>query len=460
MVRDIKADFLLEGINTEESNGPKDNEEGNHSGGDPSNNPENGTDLHQQQVGIRAVVEPADVHVSAVGQQHAVWLCKQTHSNDTPHTVGEVDRDGIHGIVDLEHDQQLGEAVVYPSGDNPNDESSPGRNDRGPGGDSDKSSQGTVHGHGEVIRSFSRFEAFDQRVRKHGRNAPSSGGNGGGHSAKSGNSGDIRITDLECRTGVESVPSEPKNEGSENLKGNGVRRETYGSLQRVSIVVVKASLAGSENDGCHESGGPTSHVHNTGSSEVDNTNITERISKVTTESCEEPIRSPDGMDNNWVDEPGEEDGVAQVGGHLTALRNSSGNNGGGSGGKSKLEEPSNVFASSLEIGESEVIVSDETLVDKVSVSVTIGQRESNRPEANSTTTGIKQVLKHDILDILLTDRSGAEHGETGLHQKHASTLGKTNISESEKSTPHVNLADKTTIHKESHSSEDIREVRT
>jgi hypothetical protein len=53
---------------------------------------------------------------------------------------------------------------------------------------------------------------------------------------------------LIARTGVESVPSEPKDEGTKNLEGNIVGLESDRLFKSFAILVVVTALAGSEDD--------------------------------------------------------------------------------------------------------------------------------------------------------------------------------------------------------------------
>ena len=109
----------------------------------------------------------------------------------------------------------------------------------------------------------------------------------------------------------------------------------------------------------------------------------------------------------------EQDSSPEVGLHLASLGDSSGNDGCGSGSESKLEKPSDVITSGGETLEEVASTSDEGSIS----SRAIGERVTDGPETDGTTTGIQQVLQHDVLDVLLANRSGAKHGESGLHQK-------------------------------------------
>ena len=84
-------------------------------------------------------------------------------------------------------------------------------------------------------------------------------------------------------------------------------REFSRSLEGVAILVVEASLTGSKDNSGDEGGGSSSQVDHTGSGEIDNTHTAEGI---VTESGQETVGTPDGVDDHGVDETGEEDGVA------------------------------------------------------------------------------------------------------------------------------------------------------
>lgn len=206
----------------------------------------------------------------------------------------------------------------------------------------------------------------------------------------------------------------PEDESAKNLEGDRVGLEISRGLQRVSILIVETSTARSKDDGGNQSCYSSSHVDNTRSCEINDTNVTESI---TAEGSEESIATPDGVDNHWINKSGEEKRVAQVSGHLASLGNSSSNNGGSCGGKGELEEPSMVGG---KVNKEKVGVSNEGLVRVVITTVSKGETDSE--ETNGTTTGIQQVLQHNVLDVLLTDRSGTKHGETGLHEENESSL--------------------------------------
>ena len=128
------------------------------------------------------------------------------------------------------------------------------------------------------------------------------------------------------------------------------------------------------------------------------------------------------MDDNRVDKTSQEKGVANVGLHLTALGNSTGDNGGSGGSEGELEKPADVGIVGINLVTEVVVDSTEEGILVSSVAITVGNGVSNGIKADGTTTGIKDILEHDILHVLGTDRSGTKHGETSLHHEHERSL--------------------------------------
>ena len=122
------------------------------------------------------------------------------------------------------------------------------------------------------------------------------------------------------------------------------------------------------------------------------------------------------MHNNGVNKSREHEGVGNVGLELAPLSNSSSNDGGGGGSEGKLEEKSDQLISSMHIDKEKVLVPNEGFEAAIGSSVRKGITDT--PESNSTSTGIQDVLEHDILDVLSTDGSGAKHGKTSLHEEY------------------------------------------
>jgi len=414
VVRDIKSNFFLKRIDTEDSGHVQKVEERSHDGTNPYADPDNGDELAQKK--LAASSKEQSVAIGGVsGNGLETGVSEKTNSEDSPGSVSEVDRDGIDGIIDLHVDEEFGESVVDASSNDSDDNSGPRVDGGASSSDGNKTSEGTVHGHGQIIRDFTSLLGFDGAIQEHGGNTSTCSGKGGSDGTKGGSGGGVGVGDDQSRSGVESVPSEPQDEGSEDLEGSGVGREVGGGLKGISVVIIESSSARSKDDGGDKGSSSSSHVDNTGSSEIDHTNAKERLGG---ERGDETVGTPDGSDNDGVDKCGEEKRVAEVGGHLASFGNGSGNNGGGGGSEGELEEPSDVFSSGGESGDGKGAVTNEGTGSSVRETV------SQSVETNGTTTGIQQVLEHDVLDVLLTNGTSAKHGETGLHQKDGSSCEK------------------------------------
>mmetsp|Transcript_20553 Transcript_20553/g.44500 ORF Transcript_20553/g.44500 Transcript_20553/m.44500 type:complete len:506 (-) Transcript_20553:148-1665(-) len=420
MVRDIKTNFFFKSIDTEESGNIKDDEERSHQASDPANDEGKRRDLGKEKVPVVVTASPfvEETFLFGVvsGNGHQLSVGKETNGKNTPEAVGEVDRNGIDGIINSEADEELGESHVDPSTNGSNDNGGPGGDDRATSGHGDKSTEGTVHGHGQIVGSFSGLHGFEDGVGEHGGNTSSGSSHGSGDKAESSGLGRVFTGNGEGRTRVETVPADPEDEGTQNLEGGTVSGKGVGFFEGVAVLVVESSLTGSKNNGGDQSGATSSHVDNTRSGKIDGSDVLEEVIRVLVEGGEETVGTPNGVDDDWVDESSKEERVAEVGGHLATFGDGSGHNGGGGGRESELEEESSV---GVKVTEGEVTVSNEGTASFVIT--TVGKTVTNGVETKRTTAGIQQVLQHNVLDVLLTDRTSTEHGETSLHEENHGT---------------------------------------
>mmetsp|Transcript_44900 Transcript_44900/g.94229 ORF Transcript_44900/g.94229 Transcript_44900/m.94229 type:complete len:133 (+) Transcript_44900:319-717(+) len=129
----IQTNLLLEGINTEESQNIEKMEVWCHDHRDPSNNPEDTTDLGKEERAISRTlsphVEPAIFSMFAECVDGTVWLSEKSNSNASPDTITKVDRDGIDSIINLELDKEVGPEDVSPPSDDANNKGRPWRDD-------------------------------------------------------------------------------------------------------------------------------------------------------------------------------------------------------------------------------------------------------------------------------------------------------------------------------------------
>ena len=225
VVRNVKTNLLLEGIDTEPSEEVEAEEEGDHGGGDPANDPEDTAELDKKKVGIAGAtapgVEPSNVLVASVGDGGTSRLGEETDGNAAPHAVGEVDGDGIDGIINLELEEEGGETAVDPASDDADEEGAVRGDDGGTGGDTDKAGEAAVHGVGKIVLGLAGLHLTEDGVGEHGGDGASGGSKGGGDGAETGNVSVSGRGDVEGRTGVEAVPSEDKAEHLDNVDNLG-----------------------------------------------------------------------------------------------------------------------------------------------------------------------------------------------------------------------------------------------
>jgi len=299
------------------------------------------------------------------------------------------------------------------SRDKSNDNHCSRLNNRASSSDSDKSST-SVRAHGKIVLSHSLGKEAEEGIGEHGGNGSSSSGQSGGYSTESFNISISRRRDSKGGTGVESIPSEQEDECSKNLKRYRVRSKLSRHFKGVSVLVVETSNTGSEDDSGNKSGGSSSHVDNSRSSEIDHTNSR---TGVIVKGRKESNTVPDSVYNTGVNESGKEEGVTKVGNHLTTFGNGSCHNSGSSDSESELEEEIDVV--------SLVIEEETTPAGSNEGSLFVSNSKSYSVESKSSTTCIKNILEHDILHILLTDGSSTEHGETHrITEKTVSSFGK------------------------------------
>mmetsp|Transcript_27870 Transcript_27870/g.50847 ORF Transcript_27870/g.50847 Transcript_27870/m.50847 type:complete len:482 (-) Transcript_27870:29-1474(-) len=408
---DIQTNLLLHCVHAEQSQHVEKKEVGRHDGGDPPDNPKDAANLGEQELAIPAV-KHAVVSVIAVSGLDARWLGEKSDGDAAPDTVPEVDGDGIDGVVDLELHEELGPEDVRPSGDDADDEGAPGGNDGAARGDSNETGEGAVHAHGDVVGRLAGLSAMHDHVGEHGRDGTGRRGDGRGDGGEGADVGVTSGRDREGGSGVEAVPSHPEDEGSEDLEGDAVGREVVGLGELVSVGVVEAADARTEDLGGDEGGDASRHVNDAGAGEVVHAAAEGGI---VVKCREESGCTPDGVDDDGVDESREHEGVAEVGLELTTLGDCSRHDGSGRRRERELEEKPDEVSPGGHAREEEVGITDEALLGPIRPAVREGV--SDRPKSECASARVEDVLEHDVLDVLLTDGSGTKHGESGLHEE-------------------------------------------
>ena len=193
-------------------------------------------------------------------------------------------------------------------------------------------------------------------------------------------------------------------------------RKVVWLFQRISVLVVEASQARSEDDGCHQCRDASGHVHRSRSGEIDGPGTPERIRGG---AGKESVGRPERVGYHGVDETYQKDRVQQVGGHGGAFGDGPSDNGGERTGKGKLKEPLVVLY--VVSHEEKVGVAHKGL-GTFRVTAAVGKGKSTSPEGETSTARIQKVPKDDILDIFGSNASCTQHGETSLHKVDQSSL--------------------------------------
>ena len=239
---------------------------------------------------------------------------EDTHSERTPHTVHQVNRESTDRVVQVqavEQEHRTDNEHTSDGTDNPGGERA---HHVGTGSDSYETGKASVEGHGGV-RLLRDNPARERR------------GN------DTGNSGEVRSHENpasglrvagESRTGVESPPTEPQHEHTDSSERNVVGRNS------VNLAVHVLADTRSEDHHAGESCPATHGVDERRTSEVMETGLADG---------REPAAAPcpathDGVDESHVDNSEDEEGV-----ELHAFGNGTGHDRRGGGGEHGLEQP-------------------------------------------------------------------------------------------------------------------------
>ena len=177
-----------------------------------------------------------------------------------------------------------------------------------------------------------------------------------------------------------------------------------GLVERVAVLVVEATDAGTEHNGRRQGRYAACHVNRARTGQVNDAATPERIGG---SRRQEPVGRPKGVRDDWIDKADQKDRVEEVGLHLGPLGDCSGHNARQSASKGKLEKP--VFESNVVVAlEKESLVADERLFRGI-VLASVGESVPDRPKGDSSSARVEQVPEDHVLDVLGADGSGAEH---------------------------------------------------
>ena len=321
---------------------------------------------------------------------------EETSSDNTPGTTEEVDWSSSQRIINLQREEKLAGASVDNTSNKSKNKGRPWLSDVASGSDTDESSQDSVKNWWQVGLLSSN------NLARQSRDATGGSGKGSRDGALGGKG---HVGPGTSRAAVESIPSKPKNEGTNALKRGGVAWD----VNRLSVGT-KLSDTRSEEEGSHEGSTTTSHVNNTTSGKVK-----EAWSNVTV--SQPSLTAPRPVSHDRVDKGGKEDGVGSVGTERAALSDGSGHDGSGSRGEGPLEEPEGPVGRAVRLVEGgEEVLSSNELVWGVAFDSECEAVPAEPPQ-DGAEASVQGVLDENVLGVLGTNASRFEKRETGLHEE-------------------------------------------
>mmetsp|Transcript_303 Transcript_303/g.841 ORF Transcript_303/g.841 Transcript_303/m.841 type:complete len:288 (+) Transcript_303:2222-3085(+) len=197
------------------------------------------------------------------------------------------------------------------------------------------------------------------------------------------------------------------------------------STAGLTLPFIESALSRTQNLACDERGEATRNMNDAGTGEINHTNSEERVGS---ERRQETIDTPDGMDYDRIDKGRQKGGIKEVCNHLTPLGQRTGHNRCRRSREGELIQPEAVV---LYSDQEKVAIPNEcgcrlhgfTGVDDrisppivASVAVSEGVPDTEKGQSGATT--VQQVLHDGVLNVLLLDAAGTQHGKATLHKEH------------------------------------------
>ena len=375
-------------------------EEGAEESADPRGDDEDADDLAGEKLAVAAVEDASGIDTENFGNVRP--LRHETDPDDAEGTAEAVHRGSLEGIVDLKLEQELGSAVNDARAEHAANEGGPRLSGGATGGDGNETSEGTV-AHGNQVPDVVQVVVDDHGHETTAGGSQGGGDGGAGDDARAGDNGELRAR-------VEAVPADPEDEGTENNERGGVTRHRVDAAVRSESAGTRA-----DNPGAHQTGDAASHVHNTGTGEIKHA-AAKKEGAVRAPRAEPAFGGPAPVNDSRVDKGGEEEGVAEVGFKLGALSDGARDNRRGGGGERPLEKVKGDTVGVRDPLHRKVARTQEG-VRLVTIGRAEGETEAKDEPGEGADASVENVFNQNVLRVLGTHRTGAEHGETGLHEE-------------------------------------------
>ena len=287
---------------------------------------------------------------------------------------------------------------------------------RATGGDADETGEDAV-AHGDQVP-----DVVQRVVQNHGGNATTGGGerrgDGGTRDDASviGDAAFIR-DEGELRARVEAVPAEPEDEGAEDDERGGV------TWHRVHATVgSKATGARTDDPRAHQTGDTASQVNDARSGEIEHAATGEKFSPPVASyrppRTEPTLSRPAPVHDDRVDKRAEKEGVAEVRLELGAFRDGARHDRRRRGGKRPLEQVRGDVVIRGNPLHRKVSVTDERVHASSFAGLTKSKAVAQIEPRQRANAGVEHVFNQNILRVLASHRSSAQHREAGLHEEH------------------------------------------
>mmetsp|Transcript_36817 Transcript_36817/g.80213 ORF Transcript_36817/g.80213 Transcript_36817/m.80213 type:complete len:521 (+) Transcript_36817:126-1688(+) len=404
VVGDVKAQNLLIDGHTQDAGRLHDHEDAANKGAHPGHDGENTQELAAQELPPTAEEHTVlNLARGSVRLNHVLLAREQSDHDHTESAAEAVHGRGTQGVVNLKLQQHSAAQVEEDPGERADQQGSGGVNHGAAGGDAHKSRENTVARLGQVP-SLGLAEVPHER-----RHTAGGSGDGGRH--RSAGHGLDRTVDGEHGAGVEPVPAEPQDKGSEHNQRHGVSLEVGAR----GAIALETPAPRADDRGAHEPSKATSHVHNTAAGEIDHAAVPHK--RIRVERAQPTLGGPDPVRHDGVYEAREEHRVDDVGLERAALSNRAADYGGSGSSERPLEDEEWPIG---EVVEEEIVVADEAVGGGP---LTVRESVAEGPVHGSTEARIQDVLQEDVHAVLAADGPSAQHGKARLHEKHQVGVG-------------------------------------
>ena len=318
-------------------------------------------------------------------------ISPQTDRQRAHDTAGPVDGEGADRVVDLHLLDEVGHQNDEDTAGDADGERANRRHEGATGRDADEAGERAVQRIAQVPLAGASVHK-EHRRQTAGRRAQ--------RRVEHDQADQVTVTDrAQGRAGVETVPAEPQDHRAEG---------SVTHVMRLGRAAENASGARPKHDRTDEGDHAAHRVDNRAAGEV-----------VEAQRAE-PAAAPDPVNDNGVDENGDEGAIDQVADKIGALGHRAGGNGAGRGREGELEEEhrqrrdiecAKRLAHHVHAGH------EQRSAEQAAVARPERDTETNHPPHNSREASVDEVFEQRIHGCCLPDHAGFQQRKPGLHEE-------------------------------------------